>query len=213
MRHCGRGGPPDRESRLAGLGEKFMSDMSMERRPPLFYGWGVLAAGFGGTFVGFGGAYSFSAFFESLQNEFAASRGSVSLVFSLAGFLYFGLGFVSGPLADRWGARSMAVLGMLLLGVGLALASAAHSLNQVYADYGLGVGLGVGFSYVPVVGAVQRWFVKQRGLASGLAVSGIGVGTLVMPPMAAFLIEAFGWRTAYLVLGGSAAIVGVAMSL
>src|ERR1700677_3281658 len=206
-------GPDDGGSRLAGFGEKFMSDLSMERRPPLFYGWFVVAAAFGVTFVGFGGAYSFSAFFESLQREFAASRGSVSLVFSLAGFLYFGLGFFSGPLPDRWGARSMAVLGMLLLGVGLALASAAHSLNQVYADYGLGVGLGVGFSYVPVVGAVQRWFVKQRGLASGLAVSGIGVGTLVMPPMAAFLIEAFGWRTAYLVLGGSAAIVGVAMSL
>ena len=145
--------------------------------------------------------------------NFAASRGSVSLVFSLAGFLYFGLGFVSGPLADRWGSRSMAILGMLLLGVGLALASAARSLTQVYVDYGLGVGLGVGFSYVPVVGAVQRWFVKQRGLASGLAVSGIGVGTLVMPPVAAFLIEAFGWRTAYLVLGGSAAVVGAAMSL
>ena len=206
-------GPDDGGSRLAGFGEKFMSDLSMERRPPLFYGWFVVAAAFGVTFVGFGGAYSFSAFFESLQREFAASRGSVSLVFSLAGFLYFGLGFVSGPLADRWGARSMAVLGMLLLGVGLALASAAHSLNQVYADYGLGVGLGVGFSYVPVVGAVQRWFVKQRGLASGLAVSGIGVGTLVMPPMAAFLIEAFGWRTAYLVLGGFAAVVGAAMSL
>jgi OFA family oxalate/formate antiporter-like MFS transporter len=190
-----------------------MSDMSMERRPPLFYGWLVVAAAFGVTFVGFGGAYSFSAFFESLQREFSASRGSVSLVFSLAGFLYFGLGFVSGPLADRWGSRSMAILGMLLLGVGLALASAARSLNQVYAAYGLGVGLGVGFSYVPVVGAVQRWFVKQRGLASGLAVSGIGVGTLVMPPVAAFLIEAFGWRTAYLVLGGSAAVVGVAMSL
>src|ERR1700677_3214188 len=191
------GGEGPRSGMPRRLRGKFMTDMSMERRPPFFYGWFVVAAAFGVTFVGFGGAYSFSAFFESLQREFAASRGTVSLVFSLAGFLYFGLGFVSGPLADRWGSRSMAILGMLLLGVGLALASAAHSLNQVYADYGLGVGLGVGFSYVPVVGAVQRWFVKQRGLASGLAVSGIGVGTLVMPPMAAFLIEALGWRTAY----------------
>src|SRR5271154_489679 len=117
--------------------------MSMERRPELFYGWFVVAAAFGVTFVGFGGAYSFSAFIESLQREFAASRGSVSLIFSLAGFLYFGLGFVSGPLADRLGSRSMAILGMLLLGLGLALASAARSLNQVYVDYWLGVGLGV----------------------------------------------------------------------
>ena len=58
-----------------------MSHMSMERRPPLFYGWFVVAAAFGVTFVGFGGAYSFSAFFELLQREFAASRGSVSSYF------------------------------------------------------------------------------------------------------------------------------------
>jgi len=198
--------------RLAGVREKSVSDMSMDRRP-LFYGWFVVAAAFGVTFVGFGGAYTFSAFFESLQRDFAASRGSVSLVFSLAGFLYFGLGFLSGPLADRWGSRSMAVLGMLSLGIGLAMASTARSLLQVYAAYGLGVGLGVGFSYVPVLGAVQRWFVRQRGLASGLAVSGIGVGTLVMPPMATFLIDSFGWRKAYIILAGFAMVVGIAMSL
>src|ERR1700723_1940247 len=96
----------DSGARLAGsVAVKFVSDMSMERRPPLFYGWFVVAAAFGVTFVGFGGAYSFSAFFESLQREFSASRGSVSLVFSLAGFLYFGLGVVSRPPADRWGSR------------------------------------------------------------------------------------------------------------
>jgi predicted MFS family arabinose efflux permease len=59
---------------------------------------------------------------------------------------------------------------------------------------------------------VQRWFVRQRGFASGLAVSGIGVGTLVMPPFASFLIEALGWRGAYLVLGGVAAILGGGMA-
>src|SRR5262245_49563362 len=109
-------------------------------------------------FVGFGCAYSFSTFVESLQKEFGASRGSVSLVFSLAGFLYFALGVVSGPLADRWGARRVCVVGMLLVAVGLAVAGRASNLAQVYIAYGLGIGLGVGFSYVPAVGAVQRWF-------------------------------------------------------
>jgi MFS transporter, OFA family, oxalate/formate antiporter len=179
----------------------------------VFYGWFVVAAAFAVTFVGFGSAYTFSAFVESLQKDFAASRGSVSLVFSLAGFLYFGLGIVSGPLADRWGSRRLAVIGMLLTGGGLAIASTAHSLAEVYAAYGLGVGLGVGCSYVPVVGAVQRWFLRRRGFASGLAVSGIGVGTLVMPPLAALLIDALGWRTAYLVLGALAAVVGAGMAL
>lgn len=179
----------------------------------VFHGWWVVAAAFTVTFVGFGCAYTFSAFVEPLQREFSASRGSVSLVFSLAGFLYFALGVVSGPLADRWGARPFAIIGMVLIGAGLALASAARSLTEVYAAYGLGIGLGVGCSYVPVLGAVQRWFVKRRGFASGLAVGGIGVGTLVMPPLAAALIGAFGWRGAYLALGGVALVVGVGAAL
>ena len=179
----------------------------------VFYGWFVVAAAFAVTFVGFGCAYTFSAFVESLQREFGASRGSVSLVFSLAAFLYFGLGIVSGPLADRWGARRFAMLGMLLVGAGLALAAAARTIVEVYVAYGLGVGLGVGCSYVPVIGAVQRWFVRRRGFASGLAVSGIGVGTLVMPPFASYLIETLGWREAYVVLGAIAALLGVGMSL
>src|SRR5919204_4211476 len=180
------------------------------RNPRIFYGWLVVAAAFFVTFVGFGSAYTFSAFVEQLQKDFAASRGSVSIVFSLAGFLYFGLGIISGPLADRWGSRRLAVAGMILTGLGLAIAGAARSIAEVYVAYGLGVGLGVGCSYVPALGAVQRWFVRRRGFASGFAVSGIGVGTLVMPPLASALIEALGWRGAYLVLGGLAAVAGAA---
>lgn len=190
-----------------------MSTRSAPSNHRIFYGWFVVAAAFAVTFVGFGSAYTFSAFVGSLQRDFSASRGSVSLVFSLAGFLYFGLGIVSGPLADRWGSRRLAVAGMILIGTGLALASVARSLTEVYAAYGLGVGLGVGCSYVPAVGAVQRWFVRRRGFASGLAVSGIGVGTLVMPPLASSLIAALGWRETYLVLGGLAAVVGAGMAL
>jgi OFA family oxalate/formate antiporter-like MFS transporter len=178
----------------------------------LFYGWIVVAAAFAVTFVGFGSAYTFSAFVPSLQHEFGASRGAVSLVFSLAGFLYFALGVVSGPLADRWGARSLAMLGMVLVGAGLAFASVARTIFEVYVAYGLGVGLGVGCAYVPAIGAVQRWFVQRRGFASGIAVSGIGVGTLVMPPLASWLIDSAGWRGAYLVLGGLAAVIGMGMS-
>ena len=187
--------------------EAVMNHKAALPHPRIFYGWFVVAAAFAVTFVGFGCAYTFSAFVESLQRDFGASRGSVSLVFSLAGFLYFGLGIVSGPLADRFGSRRLAVAGMILTGLGLAAASVARSLTEVYAAYGLGVGLGVGCAYVPAIGAVQRWFVRRRGFASGLAVSGIGVGTLVMPPLASLLIETLGWRGAYLALGALAAVV------
>ena len=177
-----------------------------------FYGWAIVGAAFAVTLLGFGSAYTFSAFLTPLEQEFGASRGEVSLVFSLAGFLYFALGIVSGPLADRYGARTMAVLGMLLVGAGLVFAGLARTITEVYVAYGLGVGIGVGCAYVPAVGAVQRWFVRRRGFASGLAVSGIGLGTLVMPPLAAWLIELIGWRHAYITLGFAAALLGIAMS-
>lgn len=190
-----------------------MTSKAMHSTTPFFYGWFVVAAAFTVTLAGFGSAYAFSAFVESLQTEFGASRGAVSLVFSFAGFLYFGLGIVSGPLADRWGARRLAVIGMMLVGAGLAVSAAARSLTEIYVAYALGIGLGVGCSYVPVIGTVQRWFVRRRGLASGLAVSGIGVGTLVIPPLAALFIDSLGWRTAYLVLGALVVVVGAGMSL
>jgi predicted MFS family arabinose efflux permease len=72
---------------------------------------------------------------------------------------------------------------------------------------------GVGCAYVPAIGAVQRWFVRRCGFASGLAVSGIGLGTLVMPPLASLLIESLGWRGAYLTLGALAAVVGGGLAL
>lgn len=189
-----------------------MTTHAMPARPS-FHGWWVVAAAFTVMLLGFGSAYTFSTFIGPLQREFSASRGSVSLVFSLAGFLYFGLGIVTGPLADRWGARRLSVIGMLLVGAGMALAGLARSLTEVYLAYGLGIGLGIGCSYVPAVAAVQRWFLRRRGLASGLAVSGIGVGTLLMPSVAAALIDALGWRSAYLVLGGVTAVLGTGMAL
>jgi len=178
-----------------------------------FHGWFVVAGAFAVSCFGFGSAYTFSAFVETLQQEFGASRGSVSLVFSLAGFLYFGLGLLSGPLADRFGPRRLALTGMLFTGAGLALAGLARTLTEIYVAYGLGVGLGIGFAYVPALGAVQRWFVRRRGFASGLAVSGIGVGTLVFPPLASLLIRDFGWREAYMIIGLVVAVAGGALAL
>ena len=103
----------------------------MSTAPRVFHGWIVVAAAFAITFVGFGSAYTFSAFVPSLQHDFGASRGSVSLVFSLAGFLYFALGVVSGPLADRWGAQRFAMVGMGMVGAGRPHARAARTHNEV----------------------------------------------------------------------------------
>jgi MFS family permease len=175
----------------------------------LFYGWYVVFGAFLTTFAAFGGAYTFSAFLEPLQHEFSATRGEISLVFSIAGFLYFFLGVISGPLADRFGVRPLCLIGICLIATGFAIASWAQTLTGVLIAYGVGVGVGVGFAYVPALGIVQRWFLRRRALASGIAVSGIGVGTLVMPPLATWLIESLGWRQAYLAIAGLVIVLGL----
>ncbi|NDH61485.1 MAG: MFS transporter [Alphaproteobacteria bacterium] len=160
--------------------------------------------------TGYAVAYSFAAFFGALEAEFGARRGETSLVFSISAFLYFQLGFPAGLIADRTGPRPMVVGGLLLVAMGLAAASQATTLWQVYLGYGLGVGVGVGLSYVPSIAAVQRWFVRHRGTASGIAVAGIGVGTLLGAPLAHELIGALGWRQTYLVLAALTVIGAIA---
>ena len=105
----------------------------------------------------------------------------------------------------------MVIGGLLLVAAGLVAAAQASSLWQVYLGYGLGVGVGVGLSYVPSIAAVQRWFVRRRGTASGIAVAGIGVGTLIGAPLAHELIADLGWRQTYLVLA-ALTVVGRASS-
>jgi MFS family permease len=182
-------------------------------RPRVFAGWWVVAGAFLCMFVGYAVAYSFAAFFGVLESEFGARRGETSLVFSISAFLYFMLGFPGGLIADRTGPRPLVAGGLVLVAVGLVVASRATTLWQVYLGYGLGVGVGVGLSYVPSIAAVQRWFVRGRGTASGLAVSGIGVGTLVGAPLAHELIAALGWRQTYLVLAALVVVGAIVAGL
>ena len=185
-------------------------DQAARQNGGIFYGWIVVGAAFVVMFLGFGAAYSFGAFFKALQDEFSADRAEISLVFSLSIFLMFLVGALAGPAADRLGPRRVIAAGMVLIGVGLLIASRATALWQLYIIYGLTIGLGVGFSYVPAVGTVQRWFVRRRGLASGLAVSGIGAGTLVGPLAAIWLIGLFDWRGAYVAMAGVCVVFGLA---
>ena len=172
------------------------------------YGWVVVLCAFTLMFVGFGAAYSFAVFFRAFEAEFGASRANISLVFSLCAFLYFLLGAPGGMLADRYGTRNVALVGIGFLTAGLAAASYAPSVEMLYATYSIGLGIGIGLTYVPSVGAVQPWFVQHRVLASGIAVSGIGAGNLLAPPLAAWWIDAFGWRGAYLALAACTLVLG-----
>ena len=176
-------------------------------------GWYVVAGAFLILTFGFGSVYSFGTFFAPLQDAFGASRASVSAAFSLAVLTLFIIGPVTGTLADRLGPRALVAGGTALVGIGLIVASFAQALWQVQAAFAVCIGVGVGMSYVPAAGAVQKWFDRRRGLASGIAIAGIGVGTLVVPPVAAALIEAMEWRLAFLVIGLAVAVAGGAAGL
>jgi MFS family permease len=178
-----------------------------------FTRWWVVAGAFGVGFVGFGCVYTLATFLAPLQREFGASRAGVSAAFSFAGFVYFSLGALSGPMADRSGARPLVFAGMLLTAAGMAIAGLAAGLMQIYAAYGLCLGIGIGLAYVPALGAVQRWFARDRTLATGISVSGIGVGTMVAPPLARLLIDQVGWRHAYLWLAAASAVLGIASAI
>jgi MFS family permease len=176
-------------------------------------GWLVVTGAFLALFVAFGSLYAFAAFFTELERDFAADRAAVSLVFGIGGFLFFAVGALSGPLADRFGPRRVVIAGIGSIAAGLILASRSQTLLGVYLAYGVGLGVGVGFVYVPAVGAVQRWFVQRRGLASGFAVSGIGAGTLAMPLLAALLIGPLGWRGTFVAFGLIVLVTGLAAAV
>ena len=159
-------------------------------------------------FFAYGNTYSFGVFFPALSASFGADRAETALVFSIVGGLYSTLGIISGPAADRLGTRPVCLFGIVALGIGLIYASTATALWQVYLGFGLGLAFGMGFIFAPANAGLQRWFTKKRGLASGIASTGIGVSILVLPPVSAALIEWQNWRVAMQIIGVSALIVG-----
>lgn len=164
-------------------------------------GWLVVGATFLATFTVFGVVYSFGAFFDSMSDDLGTGRGATALMFSVTTAWYFGLGLFSGRVADRLGPRPVLLVGAGALGLGLLATSRVESIWVGYLTYGVGVGTAVACAYVPMVATVGGWFVRRRTVALGVAVAGIGVGTLVLSPFSETLIERYGWRTAYVVLG------------
>lgn len=162
--------------------------------------WLMAGAGFVACFVAFGVAYSFGAFFKPIAHEFGASRAQTSALFAITGALYSLLGLGTGYLSDRYGPRRVVMAGAVAMAAGLLGAASVHRLWLSCASYGLGVGIGVACAYVPMVALVGGWFSRNRNIALGIAVSGIGAGTLVCSPASAKLIDRYGWREAYVIL-------------
>jgi MFS family permease len=171
--------------------------------------WVIVWATFVCLALIFGVSYSFAAFFENFSKEFSAQRADVSWIFGLCGLVYFVLGALGGLLADRWGPKIVCMTGMALISAGLFWTSFAQSLSSIYISYGVLVGLGIAFVYTPSIASVQPWFTKHRGLASGVASSGVGAGTLLVPLAVSYLLMTVTWREALQIIALGVFVLGV----
>ena len=169
--------------------------------------WLMVAVSFTALFTVYGVAYSFGAFFKPMAHEFGAGPSATSAVFSITVCLWAVLGWPAGHLADRIGPRPVIIFGAIAIGLGLATTSLIDRLWLGYITYGVGVGVGIACAYVPTVAVVGGWFLRRRNTALGLAVAGIGCGTLIVSPIAAALIERIGWRETYVVFAIASVIM------
>jgi MFS family permease len=167
--------------------------------------WVVVFAAFMGAFVSFGVTYTFGIFLRPMALEFHTNHATMSLLFATISGLSFFLAPFTGELADHHGPRPIVAAGAVLMGAGLVLTAHMHSFALVMVTYGGGLGAAVACVYVPSVAAVGEWFKIHRDIALGIAISGIGCGTLVAAPVSAMLIERYGWRTAFEIFGWTSA--------
>jgi MFS family permease len=164
------------------------------------HAWLVAVTAFFFCFIVYGVQYSFGAFFKSIAADMGATRADTAAIFSVNMFVSNLFGAVAGYLCDRFGPRPLVVGGAIAIGVGLALTARIDRLWMAYLTYGVGIGLGSGCCFIPMVATVSGWFERRRSAAIGLTVSGIGCGTLVVAPLIGALIQRYGWRASYLIL-------------
>lgn len=168
---------------------------------PVYYGWVIVLASFSIAVVVWGAFWSFGVFFDPVLTEFGWTKAMTSGAMSVCALLMGLLGIPMGTLTDKYGPRLVMVMGGFFLGAGYILISSIRDLWHLYLFYGILVAIGMAAAYIPLVSTAARWFTRKRGMATGIIVSGIGMGTLFMAPFARWLIASYGWRTSYLVVG------------
>jgi MFS family permease len=165
------------------------------------YGWVLVAVGGLMGCVAIGAMFSLAVFLEPMSAQTGWSRAGISSAMSL-NFLTLGAGsFFWGWASDRWGVRPVVMIGSVLLGLALVLASYARSLGQFQLAYGVLVGLAASAFVAPMIAAVMGWFEQRRALAVSLVSAGMGMAPLTMSPLAQYLVTTHGWQTAMLAIG------------
>jgi len=184
-------------------------ESSLEKREGIFYGWVVLSAAFIILVLGYGIRNTFSVFYPTIVEEFGWGRGNTAVMFSTTIIIYGLMAPMAGSLVDRFDPRFVISGGACVVGGGIALCSLATTQWHFYLLYGGVVAAGLSLvGWTPLTAVISNWFVKERGLVMGLLSAGFG-GSLVLAPVAQFLISSFGWQTAYVIIGISSIAITV----
>jgi MFS family permease len=150
--------------------------------------------------IGSVGMWSVVVVLPVVQAEFAATRGAVSLAFTLT-MLGFGAGGVAtGKITDRFGIVAAIALSIVFLGSAYVLAGLSTTLWQFILVHCL-IGLGTSATFGPLMAEASHWFERYRGLAVTIVASGNYVGGTIWPPLVNWGIQTHGWRTTHIAIG------------
>lgn len=172
------------------------------------YRWVIVFAGGLMGCIAVGVMFSLAVFLEPIARQTGWSHAAISSAMTV-NFIVMGLGsFMWGAASDRFGARIVVLIGSVLAGLALVLASRAQSLFAFQILYGCLVGLSASAFMAPMISLTMRWFDDHRSLAVSLVSAGMGMAPMTISPLARFLIDEFGdWRTAMLVIGIGAWVI------
>ncbi len=176
----------------------------------IYYGWVVLGVTALTLLVSAGVRATPGVLIHPLEEEFGWSRAAISLAVSV-GLLLFGfMGPFAGRLMDRFGPRTVMLVGLIIVIVATAASAAMRQLWQFNLLWGVLSGIGTGCT-ATVLGATvaNRWFVEKRGIALGITGAASSVGQLVFVPLLVWLSVTIGWRGSVLVLAAAVLLVTI----
>jgi sugar phosphate permease len=172
-------------------------------RKPLFYGWVVVAVAFATMAVAISARTGFSLLFPELIEEFGWDRGVTAGAFSIGFLASTAMLPLVGVMMDRFGPRIVIPFGAVLVASGFALTTLITTPLGLYLTFGLlAVNGSMAMSYIVHSMFLPKWFVRNRGLAVGVAFAGVGVGGIVLLPAMQYVIDIHGWRAACLAMAG-----------
>ena len=177
----------------------------------MYYGYAIVTVAFIMMVIIWGTFSTFGVFFESFIKEFGWTRAITSGAAALNNIIFGILCVFSATLSDRLGPRCVMTICSIILGLSYFLISRLTSPWELYLYFGVFVSVGMS-PYIPLLSLIPKWFTTNRGRMNAIVLSGMGLGTMIAPPIASTFISLWQWRNAYLVIAILTFIIMVAAS-